>query len=232
MFNLGRSYEALGDLPRAVGFVERYVDEATDSIQRTDGRRSLKILRRKLADEWGNVVVNTKPPGASVRLLRGDVVEAGEAPLIRWLLAGAWKLEVTAAEYLEHEADLSVSAGASKRVDVELKPVAKPPPPTPPAVELPPPVASRTEVKDDWPSAALPWALVGSGVVLLATGGFLGWLGIEGNADVEDLAPGSAFKDSALAEHEAAQDKLLLAHALAGAGLVAAGLGGWMLLQW
>ncbi len=232
LFNVGRGYEQLGELPKAVGFVERYVDEATDDAQRMDGRRLLEILRRKLADEWGSLVVNALPPGAAIQLTQGKRMESGATPLVRWLPVGAWELEVSAEGHVGRKWKVEVKAGKSRKLDVKLEAVAKPLPPKPPPVEMPPPPPDASGAGADAGSSTLGWALVGTGAVMLAAGGFFGLLGTQGNDDVDALGDGSTFMDDARSKHDAAQNKLLLAHGLAGAGLVAAGVGTWMLLQW
>ena len=71
LFNIGRCYEQMGELFKAMEYVQTYADTVKDAAEREDANEVREILRGKLARSSGEVTVASTPAGAIVTLVGG-----------------------------------------------------------------------------------------------------------------------------------------------------------------
>ena len=83
LFNIGRCHERLGDLFRAMEFVQGYVDTVEDEAEREDAGDLYAILRTNLLKTSGELVLKSVPDGATVLLSGGVAQYRGKTPLRR-----------------------------------------------------------------------------------------------------------------------------------------------------
>lgn len=238
LFNIGRCHEQKGDLFRAMGYVQAYVDTVEDEGEREDAAETYAILRGKLLKTRGELSLASEPSGAVVLLEGGEGKRRqGTTPFLAWLEAGPWSVRVSLDGY-EDAADrvvVAVGASAERRFELERpkpkpkpkpsEPVAKAPTARPEAVEQPAPASEGG-------SGLAGWLALASGGALLAGGAAFGVLSSQAAADVARYhdEPGSAWRSEAADAIDAANDRALAANVLLGAGALAASAGLVLLL--
>ncbi len=122
LYNVGRCHEQLGDYPKALEALRRYLDDAEDGDDRADAQTVLAMVRRKLLATRGRVQIVTRPAGAAARITRGDRTVDGETPFEAWLELGGHVVVVERDGYRTERARLTVKAGETERVELELRP--------------------------------------------------------------------------------------------------------------
>ncbi len=120
LFNIGRCHHKLGDLFKAMEFTQRYAAKAQEGEEKEDAEEMVAMLRAKLVKTSGEVAIDTAPTGATVSLTGKGQSYAGPSPLIRWLLAGRWKVEVTHPGHVPQTKEFSVGIGQSSKLVFEL----------------------------------------------------------------------------------------------------------------
>ena len=150
LYNMGRICEKKGDLPRAIEYLEHFLEDVKDEKDRDDAEAMLKMVRIKLKQKKGEVQVASTPPRAIIRLKSArDLVEA-VTPWAGWLDYGPYELTVELDGHETHKQTVVVERNEPVKLELALKAVgAKPAPPPPP----PPPVAKPAEKPAEKPAA-------------------------------------------------------------------------------
>ena len=256
LFNIGRSYERKGDLPRAMEYLGRYLAVAPTEEDRRDGKAALVLIEKKLVKVRSQVSVASEPAGARVELRsEGGEVVRGRTPYSGWLTFSRWEVRVSLEGYKPAEQTVDVERGRPVEVSVALEEAAEQP--APPAAE--PVVAPEPRPAEEAPSVAVaepvvqredaeaprrgggwgPWAVAGGGVAALAAGGVVGWLA--GSAESERdrlreevvlLAEAPSQQAAIRSEDESARSRALAANVLYVAGGLAVAAGAaWLVLS-
>ena len=222
LFNIGRSYEKKGDVPKAIESFERYLSEAKEEADQADAKDRLAILTKKREKGGARVEIGTEPAGAALRLRSGDDTRTAEGTLSGWLPVGTWQVSASLRGYAARSVELDVQPGKPVELTLTLEEASgddePAPEPTGPGQAPPPPPSGGG-------GSLLPWIAMGSGALLLGAGGLFGFLN-EGAMDrLKEL---EAKKPVTLGEIEAEEkdaktygivaNSLFVAGVLAGAG--------------
>jgi hypothetical protein len=78
LFNIGRVYEEMGHLPKALETYERFVETGKDD---GDGLKKVKAIKKKL-ERWVELSITSAPTGATVWIGRSDYPSWGKTPII------------------------------------------------------------------------------------------------------------------------------------------------------
>ena len=255
LYNIGKCHEQKGDLFRAMEHIERYADLAEDEDEAEDARQSKEILGAKLAKTSGEVSLTTTPPDATVLLKGPDKEMTGQTPWGRWLPAGRWKVEFALQDHLTQEREIVVAAGKRVTVEVtltskaqaEAEAKAKADAAAKAKADAEAKAQAEAEAKAQAERAAAErqraaqaaatrrmwsWTALGAGAALAAGGAFFGMQAAEHEANVDAFRSeeGHGSFDDAQKEQDAAEGQALIANVLVGSALVAAGVGGWLMV--
>ncbi len=255
LYNIGKCYEQKGDLFRAMEHIERYADLADDEDEAEDARQSKEILGAKLAKTSGEVTLTTTPPDATVLLKGPDQEMTGQTPLRRWLPAGRWKVEFALQDHLAQEREIVVAAGKRLAVEVALTSKAEAEATAKAEAEAKAKAEAKATAKAEAEAAAKAqaeqaeaerqraaqaaatrrmwsWTALGAGAALAAGGVVFGMQAAEHEANVDAFRneEGHGSFADAQKEQDAAEGQALIANVLMGSALVAAGVGGWLIV--
>ncbi len=233
---LSKCHERAGDLPQAIEWLERFLQEATKKKRRIKAETRLGILRGRLRQTHSRLEVDTDPAKGLLRITpEGGAPMHHTAPFDGWLAFGPYSVaarrdgRLGAAELIHLERDRNL-----KLMLTLAKPPA--PAPTPPETDVeagdepagapksvamhappdPPPVDPGREPGSRW----LPWVLAGSGVALLAAGVLFGKKSAESEERMYALGGERVRIDDIIAEDEARRGHAVTANILYGAGAV------------
>ncbi|HEX9307617.1 MAG TPA: PEGA domain-containing protein [Anaeromyxobacter sp.] len=182
-FNLAQCRERLEEWPGALRSYEDYLREVPDAKDRAAVRAAMHRVEERLAAAGVQVLlVYTDPPGATVSL---DARERGKTPLHAVLAPGTYALALALEGHEPIAESIELSGGASRLVDVVLRPIARaataasPPPPSAPDL------AARPAASPSGPPPAPPppgrprrhlaaWIAAGTAVAAVTAGALLG----------------------------------------------------------
>ena len=122
LYNASRASQKKGDFETSIEFLLRYLEAETDPEELADGQAELRIMEARLKQSHAPLDLTTTPAAAMVELRSGRRELAMRAPVSRWLRAGSWRLQVTAAEHKRWEQVVVVEAGVPIKLEVRLKP--------------------------------------------------------------------------------------------------------------
>lgn len=157
LYRIGDAYEKMGDLTHAAEHYRAYVAAAPDAQDAgLVGRRVADLERRAAALERDvapavqrtGLVFDTQPAGASVRL--NETALAGETPMRIELEPGTHTVIAALPGYERHQQEVTVEAGETLSLVVQLRPVVAAPGRSP-----------------------LPWVIAAAGGVATVAGGGL-----------------------------------------------------------
>jgi len=244
LFNIGRSYEKKGDVPKAIESFERYLEVAEGEDDQDDAEDRLAVLGVKRAKGWGRVEIAVNRRGATLHLHgRGERISE-KAPFSGWLAIGKWRLVVDAEGFDSHEEDLDVTPGDEAKVRVTLEetgeaPVDEPEAEPEPEPEPEPVATAEPEQRPDTPpepapaagsGSVLPWVALGTGVALLAGGAVVGLMHSGAVSRLDDLKGDKPVTLGEIQDEEqSAKTYALVADGLFGLGAAAA-IGGVVML--
>ena len=240
LFNLGKVYQKLGALDRAVVYLERYLEAAPDAKDHDKVERLATLLQTRLTKTRSLVRVTTIPEGAVASLRGTDFSENGVTPLAVWVPFGRIEIAVELEGYATRRRAVVVERLASgpddpRDVELGLRPGSG-------DVEEGGPEASEGSAVAAAPAAGgpaaegslLPWLVGGAGIALLAGGGVFGVLSSQEIAARDDLVGRSTAGSVKYSEFEEADDaartRALTANVLIGTGALAVVAGGLLLL--
>ncbi|MBL8923416.1 MAG: PEGA domain-containing protein [Myxococcaceae bacterium] len=224
-FNIGRCYEQLGDIPRALKNYRDYLRIAPDAKDRELVTDAIANLERRLKEQGvQQLAVLSEPSGARVTV---DERYMGLTPLTIELKPGNRLIALTKEGFEPIEKNVILSADKSMELNLILKAkvLATPPPEPPKPVVLTP---SPTIVKPVEPAAPPPPTRVYTWVATAVAGAGLATgvtLGIFAGSASTRLRGSLHPQDEAQALHDQAQSLALganIAYATAATGLVAA----------
>ena len=187
LFNIGRCYEQLSDIPRALKTYHEYLKALPNAKDKELVTDAIVNLERRLKEQGvQQVMVYSDPPGASVAI---DGKACGGAPAAMELHPGNHTVVIAKEGYDTVERAFVMPADRSSELSFSLKvaaPIAanppspavepaRPPPPPPP----PPPLVVVETRKPEVVATAAPvpglrskaWIPAVGGAALLATGG-------------------------------------------------------------
>jgi outer membrane receptor protein involved in Fe transport len=95
LFNIARTYEALGRFEEAYRYYTEYIRDEPNRGDRAAAQRHLRVIEPQIA----LLSVESDPPGATVYLERKDLGGRGETPLVLAVAPGAYKVVVEAKGY-------------------------------------------------------------------------------------------------------------------------------------
>jgi tetratricopeptide (TPR) repeat protein len=183
LYNIGKCYERLGDIPKALRNYRDYLRLEPDAKDKDAVTSAIAALEGRLKQQGvQQVLVTTDPPGARVTV---DDKELGVSPVSAEISPGAHRVELHLEGYEAVSRGFTMPANTSLELALELKP---PPPPvlqprelsTPP-FPVPPLVGSSApggsvEAEPPPPSHGRRWTWITGGIAILAggTGGVLG----------------------------------------------------------
>ncbi|HEX9307085.1 MAG TPA: PEGA domain-containing protein [Anaeromyxobacter sp.] len=233
-FNLAQCRERLDEWPGALRSYHDYLREVPDATDRVAVRAAMRRIEERLAATGVQVLlVYTDPPGAKVSL---DGRERGKAPLHLVLAPGTYALALALEGYEAAAEPIEVSAGASRLVDVVLRPAARAPAAASPATSAAPDLAARPPASPPAPpSAPAPppartrrhlaaWIAAGTAVAAAAAGALVGWSARSDARAIDALAapdPAAASRRARDAEAKARTANAL--YAVAGGAAAAGG---------
>lgn len=118
-YNLGQAYERLGELPKAVGAFEAYLEHASPSDPNQQrARAQLAAIRERLGRT--SIVVTGGPEGATI-LIDGEDHGRTPRPDPIAVSPGSHQVEIVLEGYRPFEAAVSVAAGRSVDVTVAME---------------------------------------------------------------------------------------------------------------
>jgi len=196
-FNLGRCYEQLGEVPRAMRAYKDYLRLLPDAQDKEMVSDAIVNLERRLKEQGvQQLMVFAEPPTAHIEV---DGKGLGTSPASVELRAGNHQLRVSADGFEPSERSLVMSSGHSTEMTINLRPRAAPvaersapaadaplkavlTPPSPP-----PPVVA--EVAAEPPRKARVFTWVAGGVAVAGLGTGVG-LGLMANGKAADYRAG------------------------------------------
>ena len=222
-FNIGRCYEQLNDIPRALKNYRDYLRIAPEAKDRELVSDAIANLERRLKDQGvQQLSVLTDPTGARITV---DEKYMGLSPLSLELKPGNRLVGISKEGFESIDKNVVLSADKSMEITVSLKPkappveVAKPTPVLTPRADIikpveppPPPPATRTYT---WVAAAVGGAGLAGGITM----------GILANSASMTLRGSLHDQTEAQALHDRSASLGLgsnISYALAGTGLAAA----------
>ncbi len=109
-----------GDLHAAWSAVLKAQDGAQDDKAKATADAAAEEVRFLLSEEYGEIVVSTKPPNARVVLTAGEETLEARAPFRQWIKAGRWSIAVAADDYEPQKGQFTLAAGGEVRQTVAL----------------------------------------------------------------------------------------------------------------
>jgi len=231
LYNLARTREERGDLYQAMAAYNQYLVECPDAEDTARVEGHIDFLRVKAARSLARVEVETKPPGALLRLALDDLVVDGTTPWQGHLPPGLWTVTVTAPGHAPVEREVVAAVGQAARVEVTIEP--EPEPEAPKARSSPAKVLLPPEVAAEEPGLAPVVALAAAGVAVVG-GVVLGLLATSRGEELDGyLSDRQAEGHTRAGAEELASstDTLALAANLSFVAAAAVGLGGALLWQ-
>ncbi|HET8542428.1 MAG TPA: PEGA domain-containing protein [Anaeromyxobacter sp.] len=181
-FNVAQCREKLAEWPGALRAYEDYLREVPDAKDRASVRASMRKIEERLAAAGVQaLLVYTDPPGAELRL---DGKARGKTPLHTVLPPGTYALALSLDGYEPVAEEVALALGASRVVDVVLKPAragaAASAPAPPPALKAAPPspqvpVAPAAASRPPQKRRVYTWIAAGAAAAAAATGAYFGW---------------------------------------------------------
>ncbi|HUS66202.1 MAG TPA: TonB-dependent receptor [Kofleriaceae bacterium] len=117
VFNIARSYEALGRFEEAYRYYAEYRDEESDAEERASVDRKLAELAPRVA----LLRIETTPPGATVYLERKDLGGRGETPLVIAVAPGEQTVLLERAGYVAASVRATAERGRAVTVTAPLE---------------------------------------------------------------------------------------------------------------
>jgi len=236
LFNLGKAYQRVGNLQKAIETFERYVQESEDADDAADVEEALGFMRAKLEQTKVAFGVTTYPEGATFQVSTSGYQHAGETPWAAYLDPGRYEVLIekegfvtvkkTVVLVLEEPQDLSIvlkpppkKPKRRKKPKKPKKPKGPPPPPPPP----PPPLGVG------WTT----WGVFGGAAAALVASGVLVGLSQSKASDYDDWRTGSSAHTRAEVEETGDSARTLgiasvAALAVGGAAAVTGGVLVWL----
>lgn len=123
LFNIGRCYEQLGEIPRALRSYRDYLKAMPDAKDKEQVTNAILNLERRLKDEGvQQLIVYTDPAGAMVTI---DDKNFGSSPAAVELRPGNHLVKITLDGYVPVQRNFVMSAEKSVELSFALKPEAK-----------------------------------------------------------------------------------------------------------
>jgi outer membrane receptor for ferrienterochelin and colicins len=113
IYNIARTYEALGRLEEAYRYYADYIRDEPNRGERAEAQRRLRAIEPQIA----LLDIQSDPPGATVYLERKDLGGRGETPLLLAVMPGTYKVIVEASGY----SDAVTTAGAERGRAAEVR---------------------------------------------------------------------------------------------------------------
>ncbi|HKE14594.1 MAG TPA: TonB-dependent receptor [Kofleriaceae bacterium] len=95
IFNIARSYEALGRFEEAYRYYAEYISEEPNKDERSSAQKKLKEIEPRVA----LLRIDSNPPGATVYLERKDLGSRGDTPLLLAVTPGKHRVVIDARGY-------------------------------------------------------------------------------------------------------------------------------------
>ena len=241
LFNLARCLERKGDLDRAIGAAERYLDEAPDGEEHEEAEALLDLLRVKRDKAEGSVRVESTPPGATVRFVGARGGFDGVTPLTMRLPLGSYEVTLVKKGFTRAQRSVEVEATQEAVLEVVLeRPVEQPEeaavapathsepevePAKEEAVERPPP---GDEGGGD--SLRPGWLVACAGVAAVAGGAVFGLLAGQAQSDRDALIDAPTTYAAYVEAEDKAKSRGLVANVLYGVGGLTVAAGAVLLL--
>lgn len=156
LFNIGRCYEQLGEIPRALRSYRDYLKAMPDAKDKEQVTNAILNLERRLKDEGvQQLIVYTDPAGAMVTI---DDKNFGSSPAAVELRPGNHLVKITLEGYLPVQKNFVMSSEKSLELSFGLKPDPKKEPVAEktPEIEKKPEPAKDAPVKKDEPTVSQP----------------------------------------------------------------------------
>lgn len=239
-FNVAQCREKLGEWPGALRGYHDYLREVPDAQDRAAVRATIRRMEERLAAAGVQaLLVYSDPPGAEVRL---DGRARGTTPFHTVLPPGTYAVAVALEGHEAVAEEVALAPGASRAVDLVLRPVPKaqrpaasaaPPagaaaakPPTDLHVEPPAPGAAAPVVATE---AAAPgqkrrvytWVAAGTAVAAAAAGAYFGWAAQQDADAVDDVVNDGSLAQSTARDAESKARTANVLYAVSGAAAAA-----------
>ncbi|HTE53035.1 MAG TPA: TonB-dependent receptor [Kofleriaceae bacterium] len=116
IFNIARTYEALGRLEEAYRYYADYIRDEPNRSERAEAQRRLRLIEPQIA----LLSIESDPPGASVYLERKDLGGRGETPLLLAVTPGTYKVIVEAKGYRDAATTAEAVRGRAAEIRSKL----------------------------------------------------------------------------------------------------------------
>jgi outer membrane receptor for ferrienterochelin and colicins len=116
IFNIARTYEALGRLEEAYRYYADYIHDEPNRSERAEAQRRLRLIEPQIA----LLKVESDPPGATVYLERKDLGGRGETPLLLAVMPGTYKVMVESRGYRDSVSTAEAVRGRATEVRAKL----------------------------------------------------------------------------------------------------------------
>ena len=239
LFNMGRCYERLGNISKALDYIGRFLEQETDDEVREDANSFRKVLLKRMHETHALVRLAIKPDKATFQVAGSKEEKTGEGGAEMWLEPGVYTIRAEAPGLKLEVTKLTAVAGKTHEVSLELTPPPPPKPPPPPEPAPEPEQAKKPEAEPPPPPkpaeggpGVATWASLGIGAALLGGGAFFG---LQSSAAVDRYEALRGEDTVTLAniekEHDDAQSAATTSHILYATGALAVGVGAtlWLL---
>ena len=119
LYNIGKSHQKLGHLEQAIDYLKRFLVTKPANAERVEF--AIARMKKKLLQTRGLLKVDSKPPGAAVKVGQGKGSMKGKTPLEVFVKPGKIKLSLTAVGYLVEQREVEVVKGKEISLAVELR---------------------------------------------------------------------------------------------------------------
>ena len=116
IFNIARTYEALGRLEEAYRYYADYIREEPNRSDRAEAQRRLRVLEPQIA----LLSIESDPPGATVYLERKDLGGRGATPLLLAVTPGTYRVIVEVEGYRDAIASADAVRGRTAEIRSRL----------------------------------------------------------------------------------------------------------------